>query len=249
MAAYESFAEVYDLFMDQTPYDLWCAHIIEQFRNYRVPQGLVAELGCGTGKMTRRLAAAGYDMIGIDHSEEMLSVAMEHDATGILYLCQDMRSFELYGTVGAIVSVCDSMNYLTATEDLVQVIKLANNYLDPGGIFLFDLNTRYKYEQILADHIFAENRDEGSFIWENTFDEASGMNEYDLTLYLCEDEKTQTYRRYEETHFQRAYTVPEVEAAVVAGGMKLLAVLDADTMGELTDTTERIYVIAREQGK
>ena len=103
-------------------------------------------------------------MIGVDNSGEMLAEAMEkrvesgHD---ILYLLQDMQEFELYGTVRAIVSVCDSLNYITEREELLQVFRLVNNYLDPEGLFLFDMNTIHKYRDILGDTTIAENRDEG----------------------------------------------------------------------------------------
>lgn len=249
MAAYESFAEVYDLFMDNVPYDAWKDNLLGILARYKITEGLVAELGCGTGKMTRRLAESGYDMIGIDNSYEMLGIAMEHPAEGILYLCQDMRAFELYGTVAAVVSVCDSMNYIVEYADLVEVIRLVNNYLDPGGIFVFDLNTLYKYRSQLADNTFAENREQGSFIWENTFDETTGINEYDLTLYIQDEEDPDYFMRFEEVHYQRAYEIEAIKKALREGGMDLLEILDADTMTTVLEETERIYVIAREVGK
>ncbi len=249
MAAYESFAEVYDLFMDNVPYDVWKDNLLGILARYKITEGLVAELGCGTGKMTRRLAESGYDMIGIDNSYEMLGIAMEYPAEGILYLCQDMRAFELYGTVAAVVSVCDSMNYIVEYADLVEVIRLVNNYLDPGGIFVFDLNTSYKYRSQLADNTFAENREQGSFIWENTFDETTGINEYDLTLYIQDEEDPDYFMRFEEVHYQRAYEIEAIKKALREGGMDLLEILDADTMTTVLEETERIYVIAREVGK
>lgn len=187
MEAYGEFARVYDMFMDNVDYDTWADYLNTQLKKYGVEDGLVLELGCGTGIMTEMLAQAGYDMIGVDNSGEMLAEAMEkrlesgHD---ILYLLQDMQEFELYGTVRAVVSVCDSMNYLTEEEDLAQVFKLVNNYLDPGGIFIFDMNTVYKYETLLGDRTIAENREDGSFIWENCYDPESGINEYALALFL-----------------------------------------------------------------
>ncbi|MCD7744734.1 MAG: class I SAM-dependent methyltransferase, partial [Lachnospiraceae bacterium] len=200
MASYENFARVYDLFMSDTPYDEWCGYLHGLLVKYGVADGLVLDLGCGTGAMTERLSRLGYDMIGVDNSVDMLEIAREnheeHRLPGsqnemgggseqdVLYLLQDMRAFELYGTVRAVVSICDSMNYITEEEDLLQVFRLVNNYLDPGGVFIFDLNTEYKYRELLADHVFAENRDEGSFIWENWFDEETQINEYDLTLYI-----------------------------------------------------------------
>ncbi len=245
MESYKSFAEVYDLFMDNVPYDEWAKNVTRILEQYGIKDGLIAELGCGTGQMTRRLRDAGYDMIGIDNSIEMLDIAreMEAEESNILYLCQDMREFELYGTVRAVVSFCDSMNYITEEEDLLQVFKLANNYLDPGGIFLFDMNTVFKYEKLLGDGVFAENREEGSFIWENEYDADSRLNYYDLTLYIREGEQ---YNRFEEEHVQKAYDRACVEALLEQSGLKLLSVLDAETLAEPTEETERIYYIAQE---
>ncbi len=255
MEAYTGFAEVYDLFMDNIPYEEWCGYLTGLLRAQGVEDGLVLDLGCGTGKLTRLLAEAGYDMIGVDMSGEMLEVAMAHqeqagsqgDTPQILYLQQDMREFELYGTVRAVVSICDSINYLTEYRDLVQVFRLVNNYLDPGGVMIFDLNTCYKYRELLGEQTIAENRDEGSFIWDNYFDEESGINEYDLTLFIREEDGR--YRKYEETHFQRAYTLETVKQAIVEAGMEPVAVYDAFTCDEPREDSERVYVIARERGK
>ena len=148
MEAYSDFARVYDIFMDNVEYEKWAEYLIGSLKEYGIEDGIVLELGCGTGVMTELLAESGYDMIGVDNSEEMLGEAMEKRAESgheILYLEQDMREFELYGTVRAIVSVCDCMNYITEEEDLLTVFKLVNNYLDPDGIFIFDMNTPYKY--------------------------------------------------------------------------------------------------------
>ena len=249
MDAYTSFAQVYDLFMDNVPYDQWCGYITELLREYGIQDGLVLELGCGTGVLTRKLAAKGYDMIGVDYSEDMLEIAMDHRQEGedILYLLQDMREFELYGTVRAAVSICDSMNYIVEYQDLVQVMKLVNNYLDPGGIFIFDLNTPYKYEEILGENTFAENRPEGSFIWENYYDGETGINEYDLTLFVREKEGL--YRKFEETHYQRAYELEQVRRAVKEAGMEFVAAYDAGTHKPVRQDSQRIYMIAREKGK
>ena len=144
MEAYTSFARVYDTFMDNVPYKEWADYLGKILKEYGIDDGLVLDLGCGTGSMTEMLASSGYDMIGVDNSEEMLGEAMEKRAESgheILYLEQDMREFELYGTVRAIVSVCDCMNYITEEDDLFTVFKLVNNYLDPDGIFIFDMNT------------------------------------------------------------------------------------------------------------
>ena len=153
-SAYGSFAYVYDIFMDNVEYEKWAEYLIGRLREYGIEDGIVLELGCGTGVMTELLAESGYDMIGVDNSEEMLGEAMEKRAESgyeILYLEQDMREFELYGTVRAVVSVCDCMNYITEEDDLLTVFKLVNNYLDPDGIFIFDMNTPYKYREMLGN--------------------------------------------------------------------------------------------------
>ena len=210
------------------------------------------DLGCGTGKLTRLLAKAGFDMIGVDNAEEMLEIAREagyedENVPDILYLLQDMREFELYGTVRAVVSICDSMNYILEEEDLLTVFKLVNNYLDPKGLFIFDLNTIYKYRELLGETTISENREEGSFIWDNYFDEEEQINEYDLTLFIREE--GDLYRKYEETHYQRAYELETVKNLIEQAGMEFVAAYDAFTKEPVKADSERIYVIAREKGK
>ena len=160
MESYGRFAGIYDVFMDNVNYREWADYIIETLAQDGIRDGLVLELGCGTGTVTEMLADAGYDMIGIDNSEEMLAEAMEKRAESghdILYLLQDMQDFELYGTVRAVISVCDSMNYLTDEEDLEYLFALVNNYLDPGGLFIFDMNTVHKYRDVIGDTTIAED--------------------------------------------------------------------------------------------
>lgn len=252
MEAYTNFAEVYDTFMDNVPYEEWADDIQDILKEYQIEEGLVLDLGCGTGSMTELLAEKGYDMIGVDNSEEMLELALKkrmesgHD---ILYLLQDMREFELYGTVRAIVSVCDCVNYITEEEELTGMFRLADNYLDPGGIFIFDFNTEYKYRELLGDQVIAEDRQECSFIWDNYYDDREKLNEYELTLFVkCEGE-TDLYRKYQEIHYQKAYTLEQIRRLVEASGLKFAAAYDAYTKNSPSDTSERICVVARENRK
>ena len=246
MDAYTGFAEVYDLFMDQVPYEKWSGRIIQILSAYGIRDGLVLDLGCGTGSMTELLAGAGYDMIGVDASEEMLELAYEKRAESghdILYLLQDMREFELYGTVRAIVSVCDSLNYITEEEELLHVFRLVRNYLDPDGVFFFDMNTIYKYSKMLGETTIAENREEGSFIWENYYDPEEQLNQYDLTLYIRDEDDR--YTRFEETHIQKAYALERVLELLQQAGMKAEQIFDSDTGKEVTDTTGKFCITAR----
>ena len=250
MEAYTDFAEVYDTFMDETPYEEWCEFLVQILEEYEVPKGLVLDLGCGTGTLTEMLSKEGYDMIGVDNSEQMLAIAMEKRETSgenILYLLQDMREFELYGTVGAVISVCDSLNYLLEEDDLVQTFRLVNNYLDPQGIFIFDFNTVYKYQEVIGDTTIAENREDCSFIWENYYHEEEEINEYDLTIFVKEENGL--FRKFEENHYQRGYCLEQMKIALGKAGMEFVKAIDADTHEEVTEISERIYCIARECGK
>lgn len=245
MEAYTGFSEVYDIFMDNVPYEEWASYIIAILKEYGIEDGLVCELGCGTGKMAKILSDRGYDMIGIDSSADMLDIALESRSNEgrILYLNQDMKEMELYGTVRSVISVCDSMNYLLSEDELLTTFRLVNNYLDPKGIFIFDMNTKYKYEELLSDNVFAENRDETSFIWENYYDEEDCVNEYDLTLFVKEGE---LYRKYEEVHYQKAYDTDTIIDLIERSGLKLLAVYDAYTKDAVKDDSERVIYIAQE---
>lgn len=266
MKEYTGFAQVYDLFMDNVPYKEWADYIYELLKENGIEKGIICELGCGTGKMTRRLRDFGYDMIGIDISRDMLNIAAGKETKGvageILYLNQDMREFELYGTVAAVVSICDSMNYITEKEDLLQVFGLVNNYLDPGGVFIFDMNTTYYYKNILGESTICENRDEGSFIWENYYDPETKINEFDMTIYIrsndingVDSEKDKTvsgsgknscvYERFEETHYQRAYSIPEIRSLLKKAGLRDIKVYKALSKEAPDRLSERVYFVSK----
>jgi len=263
MEAYQDFAGVYDEFMDETPYEEWSERIESLIKKYGVSKpeqnaedaltsekNLVVDLGCGTGTLTELLYEKGYDMIGVDVSESMLNIAMEkREKSGaqILYLLQDMRELELYSTVGTVISVCDSINYILEEEELLETFSLVNNYLYPGGIFIFDFNTDYKYREVIGDTTIAENRESCSFIWENYYDEEECINQYDVTIFVQEEEEL--FRRFTETHFQRGYTPKQIENLLEQAGMELVTMLDADTNENVVAQSERILVVARERGK
>lgn len=247
--AYAGFAEVYDQFMDNVPYAEWCGYVCEQLTEYNINDGLILELGCGTGTFTELLASRGYDMIGVDNAEDMLAIAMEKKAASgheILYLLQDMREFELYGTVRAVVSVCDCMNYVTDPAELLSVFKLVWNYLDWDGLFIFDMNTVYKYRELLGDNVFAENRENCSFIWENVFDEQEMLNEYGMTFFIKEGN---SYQKYEEEHYQRAYELNQVIELLEKAGLSFVKACDAMTHQPLSSDSERQVIIARKEHK
>ncbi len=268
--AYTSFAQVYDLFMDNVPYEAWGDYIASRLREAGITDGVVLDLGCGTGKLTRIMAAKGYDMIGADSSIDMLSIAQQNTPQPpqgrqpILYLNQDMRQLELHGTVDAIYSACDCINYIPTEEELLEVFMRVCKYLDTKGLFLFDCNTPYKYETLLAENTFAENRPEGSFIWENYYNPDTRVNEYDLTLYIRQlqidtmPRKTrgmgrkittvpnrEIYERFEETHFQCSYDTDTLQKLLAQAGLHVVGIYDGYTLNPPQDESERLVFVAR----
>lgn len=269
--AYSDFAQVYDELMDETPYEQWCDTIVQFMEQYGISKpvrgekdllaserNLVLDLGCGTGTLTELLYGKGYDMVGVDNAPAMLDIAMkkkQESGSEILYLLQDMRELELYSTVGTVISVCDSLNYILDEEELLEVFRLVNNYLYPGGLFLFDFNTDYKYREVIGDTTIAENREDCSFIWENFYDEDSCLNEYDVTIFVRDQDseadaerktEPELFRRFTETHVQRGYTVEQMKDMVEQAGLEILKVLDAESLSEVNACSERVYILARE---
>ena len=259
MGAYHDFAQVYDELMDNTPYEQWGKRLDALIRKYGVSaperdaeglldseKNLVVDLGCGTGTLTELLYRMGYDMIGVDSSEAMLNIAMqkkEQSGSEILYLMQDMRELELYSTVGTVFSVCDSLNYILEEQELAEVFSLVENFLFPGGIFIFDFNTVYKYREAIGNTTIAESREDCSFIWENFYDPEEEINEYDLTVFV--QEEGEHFRRFTETHFQRGYTVEQMTALAEGAGLRIVEVIDADTEGAVTEQSERVLIVAQ----
>ena len=243
---YSALSEIYDDFMRNIPYRGWADFIKERLVSAGIDKGLVLDLGCGSGTLTMLLSDMGYDMIGVDNSAGMLSLAMEKKGErDILYLDQDIRGFELYGTVRAVVAACDTLNYITEPEDLKKVFALVNNYLESDGLFIFDLHTGYYYEKVLADRVFAQTEDSGAYIWENSFDKESLLNTYNVTMFIkSHSEDSDLYERYEELHLEKCYRTEEIKALLSEEGLELVSVFDGYKDEEPEETSDRLVYIA-----
>ena len=248
ISTYTGFASVYDELMDNVPYDEWAECYQRILKSHGIKDGLICDLACGSGNMTDRLRKMGYDMIGVEISEDMLGIARAKEgADQILYLQQDMCDFELYGTVRACTLVCDSLNYLLEEEELLKLFRLVNNYLDPGGIFIFDFNTCEKYAGIIGNTTIAENREDCSFIWDNYYDADSGINECELTVFVRKEPQG-LFERFCETHLQRGYAPEQIRRLIETAGMEMESCMTMEEAG-LAPEEGRLLVIAREKGK
>lgn len=246
MEAYTGFAYVYDEYMDNIPYDEWTKYLLELMKENGLDTPAdITELGCGTGTVTMKLDKEGYNIVGIDLSAEMLSIAMDkmyEAGQEIIYTQQDMRDFELPYEVDGMVSIGDSMNYITTADDLREVFNCVYKGLKPGGVFIFDLKTIHFFKDVLGDNTFAENRESSAFIWDNYYDEDNRNNEYDLAVFV-ENEDDGTFERYEENHYQHGFTLTEVEEAVKAAGLSVRRVYDAFTHNAPHENSERLYYV------
>ncbi len=251
MKPYEALAAVYDRLNGDVDYEALADFAAATFARYGVSPELVLDLGCGTGGLTFPLARRGYDMIGVDGSADMLSKAYERrvaeNAPGVLFLCQDMRAFELYGTVGAVVSSLDCMNYLTGKGDLEKCFSLVYNYLDPGGVFLFDVNTPYKFRHIYGNEAYVLESEEGGRSaycgWQNEYEEESRLCRFYLSVFT--EEEDGRYSRTDEEQLERCYTKEELTAALTRAGFEEISFFGDLHFGAPEETTERWYVAAK----
>ena len=241
MESYTEFASLYDMLTDDVEYEKRADYIEQLFSIFsdKKPE-LIADIGCGTGTMCDILQKRGYDMIGIDSSDSMLNIAREKNEN-ILYLLQDMTSFELYGTVDVIISLLDTVNYLTEDGELNIFLSLAKNYLNPSGLLIFDINTPYKFRNILSNNIYNFENDNVFYSWENDFD--GKICEFYLNFFVKgEDSK---YTRITEQHFERCYEIDEIIGLIKKAGLSLLGVFGDLSQKTYKNDDERIFFVAK----
>lgn len=242
---YNKFSDIYDKFIG-IDYPEWISYIESIWANFGTRPHLVLDLACGTGNFTIPLSAKGYDMIGLDNSPEMLSQAQaKANACGndILFTLQDMTEFELYGTVDACICMVDAINYILCEDELSMTFGLVHNYLNPGGLFVFDINTVHKFMHVLGDNSFCDIDDNAAIVWENYYDEDTQINEYFVNIFTLRSDGL--YERHEETHRQRAYEAETVSKKLVDAGFELLGVYDALSFNAPNELSEKIFFAAR----
>lgn len=246
---YSAIADVYDRLNKDIDYSGWADFFEECFKRFgNTRPELFLDLACGTGRMTRELAARGYDMIGVDGSADMLGEAYSAGTERILYLLQDMRELELYGTVGATVCCLDSLNYLLEEKELDKVISLVHNYSDPDALFIFDMNTPYKFQNIYADnaYILEDEETDGSAIfcgWQNFYDTQSGICDFYLSVFR--EDGDGSYIRADEHQQERCYAREDVERLLTQNGFDIMGVYSDFDFGQVTESTERWYFVAK----
>lgn len=246
MAGYGGFAWYYDRLTGNVDYPARAAYFDRLIRQWvKRPPELLLDLACGTGSLSLELDRLGYDVIGADGSNEMLSVAIEkkYDAQAdIMFLCQDMDKLDLYGTIDATVCALDSLNHITDPGTVQKVFDRVSLFTAPGGVFIFDVNTLYKHREVLANNTFVYDYDDLFCVWQNSCEDGVTV---DISLDIfARDEGEERYERYSEAFTERAYSHEEILGFLRSSGLELLAVYGDDSMEPPGETTQRAIYVA-----
>ncbi len=248
---YEALAAFYDRLNPEVDYVLWgefIKRIIEKFS--RLETKLILDLACGTGSMSVELAKKGYEVIGVDLSAEMLMEAQQkafEEGQNILFLNQNMCELDLYGTVDAVVCCLDSINYLTEKKDLKKTLALVNNFMNDGGVFIFDVNTPHKFRKIYGNNAYILEDDGVLCAWQNTFDDSTCICDFDLSFFV--EKKNGIYERFDENQRERMYTDNELRDILKECSFEVIGVYSDYSFTEYKDTDERWYYVCRANNK
>lgn len=243
---YITLAQVYDRLMQDIDYNAMAVHFLGLFERYGIQPSLVLDLGCGTGSLALAMAAHGFEMIGIDMSPDMLDLAAQKAAgagVDLLLLQQDIRAFELYGTVGAVLATMDVLNHITDRRGLRSVFRLVRNYLEPGGLFLFDLNSPWKLATYLPGQTFYQVEEDVTWLWASEYDRRRSVCTFDLTFFFADGDGR--YVREDELHEERAWKDEEIRGLLTEAGLELLAVRDGYSNRKPRPKADRLLYIVR----
>ncbi len=242
---YSNFAQVYDSLMYDADYKKRTACLLKLFSKHGKKPKLLLDLACGTGGFSNYLAGAGIEVIGVDMSEDMLSIAREKSAeqgVDVLYLCQKAEELDLYGTVDGAVCCLDSLNHITNYKDFCRSIEMVSLFLEKDGLFIFDLNTEHKHKNILGDNVFVIENEDVYCVWANKFKEKNCMVDITLDFFVKSGDG---YFRSTEQFSERAYTIEQVKTACEKVGLRIVEIYDDYSLKPLKSDSERAVFVAR----
>ena len=245
MNSYTDFAYIYDRLMkNDVDYEKWADYIENIFARYDKNPSLVCDLACGTGNITVPLARRGYDMTGIDVSEDMLNIAREKAADcDILFLNQNIASLDLYGTMDAFTCMIDGVNYIISPKALLDMLtKIKTCFLEKDGLFIFDISTRHKLKNVIGSNTFIHSDSNVFYAWQNRYIEKKNLSDMMLTFFV---KSGKDYRRFEERHLQRAYTEAEIRKIAKRAGFEKVDAYDELTFDPPKPDSERIVFVLR----
>lgn len=250
MASYGDFAYFYDNLTDNVDYEKRCSYIKGLLAENGVGEGILLDLACGTGTVSLLLSDMGYDVIGVDASEDMLSVAQEkkmESGADVIFLCQRMEELDLFGTINACVSTLDSINHVTDEETVREIFRRVSLFMEDKGIFLFDVNTPYKHKSVLGDNTFVYDTDEVYCVWQNSTDE-SLVTTVNLDIFEKDEDDEETYYRYSEEFTERAYDLDDIKKWLEDVKFEVIGIYEELTKDSVKADTQRAVFVARKHG-
>ncbi|MGG1400476.1 class I SAM-dependent methyltransferase [Bacillus salipaludis] len=248
--SYEQFAYLYDELMKDAPYDEWVRFVQDRLKENGDSGVRFLDLACGTGELSIRFAKEGFDVTGVDLSEDMLAVAQaksEEQGMSISFYQQDMTELEGHGSFDVIGIFCDSLNYLKTEEDVLQTFSSVYQHLKPGGIFIFDVHSIFKISQIFINQTFAINDEHVAYIWNSFPGEFPNSVEHDLSFFVL-DEKSGMYDRFDELHFQRTYPVEDYKNLLHQAGFgfeEIKICADFENAAPLPQSERIFFVVSK----
>lgn len=252
MAGYGDFAYYYDMLTENVDYESRCEYICNLLAENGVGKGILLDLACGTGTMSMLLSDKGYDVIGVDASEDMLSVAQEkkmESGKDIMFLCQRMEELDLFGTINAAVCTLDSINHITDEKTVKKVFSKVSLFMEDKGLFLFDVNTPYKHREILGDNTFIYDMDDVYCVWQNSTDKDTLLTEVSLDIFEKDtEEEDDVYYRYSEEFSEKGYELSEIEKWLTENKFEVLGVFEEMTKKAVSGNTQRAVFLARKHG-
>lgn len=252
MAGYGDFAYYYDMLTENVDYESRCEYICNLLAENGVGKGILLDLACGTGTMSMLLSDKGYDVIGVDASEDMLSVAQEkkmESGKDIMFLCQRMEELDLFGTINAAVCTLDSINHITDEETVKKVFSKVSLFMEDKGLFIFDVNTPYKHREVLGNNTFVYDMEDVYCVWQNSTDKNTLLTEVSLDIFEKDtEEEDDVYYRYSEEFSERGYELSEIREWLQENKFEVLGVYEEMTTDEVRENTQRAVFVARKHG-
>ena len=251
MAGYKDFAFFYDLLMKNADYESRFDYIIGLLAENGIGEGILLDMACGTGTLSKMFAQKGFDVVGVDASEEMLSKAQEkklEENFDALFLCQKMEELDLFGTIDAAVCTLESLNHVTEKEKIREIFRRVALFMNDGGVFVFDVNTLYKHREVLGNNAFVFDTENVFCAWQNTLLEDGETTQIDLDIFESDEEEDDVYVRYSEEFFERGYELNFLKKTLEQFRFEVVGIYDDMTKEPIKENSERAVFVCKKHG-
>lgn len=248
MSGYHSFSYFYDKLTSNISYKERAEYFDKLIKKHNGNKNLLLDLACGTGSLSEEFSRMGYDVIGVDASEEMLNEALDKkfdSGFNIQYLCQDMTKLDMFGTIDVTICALDSINHLKNAEEVQTTFGKVSLFCEPNGLFIFDVNMPYKHQNVLADNTFVYDMDDVFCVWQNSFNTESKDYRVDISLDIFGKTENGLFERFYDELSEIAFEREVIEKMLVSAGFSVEAVYDFDTVNPPMDNSEKLVFVAR----